>query len=334
MDAFVCSTYYHVLITALKAMSLNEKADVFVLDNVEDGETLCTRMKKSKLFHAVFYVKAPSKVYNKTITDKLFWQLRCKNIIESELPYDFHAYKECYLYMDDTWLANYFKVIGFHYNVIEDSIDAFKHILNTRYARLVDYRKSGKVFWLWKLFPYAEGNYKFFLDSPCVKTIEVNSKEGIILPDDERIIEVPRKELFAELENNEKLNTVLDIFLNDRNIISGENIAIIFTSPFWDDGLVDSEEEQLKLYIRLISNYSKDYQVLIKAHPRDKANYESISGVTVLPRCFPSELIYYLDSSVVKKYVSIASHCVDIYPAEKTDYFEFQDYVTDGIDEQ
>lgn len=331
MDLYICSTYYHVLITLLKASKSNDRNSrgmysVILLDTIYSAIELDNRIRETRLFNTVQIINTPTYVKNKSIFDKLFWKKAGVKKLDLDFIDAFSKYRNIYLYMDDTWLADYFKCKNIKYHLIEDSIDGYKHILNNRYARLADPSKNGWLNILYKFFPNAEGNYKFLLDCEQVIDIEVNQIKGTIFEnqDQSRLIEVPREKLFKLLEDKSLLNKVINVFLDDRNIIDGDNIAIIFTSPFFDDKLVDSEESQLKIYEKLLSKYD-GYNILIKAHPRDVTDYTKLEGVRVIPKNFPSELIAYLDQSKIMKYISIASHSVDIYPKEKVDFYELDE---------
>ena len=327
MDLYVCSTYYHVLITLLKthsSMNRNVNISILLLDTINDTKRLSALMTGTTIFKSIEVLDAPDYVYHKNIINKLFWKSIGTKKLDSDLSNNFSTYNNIYLYMDDTWLADYFKCKDIKYHLIEDSIDGYKHILNNRYARLADPSKNGWLNMLYKFFPNAEGNYKFLLDCDQVIDIEVNEIEGTIFKETDRLVEVPRKPLFDQLDDKDFLNTVLEVFLDDRNIINGENIAIVFTSPFFDDKLVDSEDSQLALYKKLISRYS-DNNILFKAHPRDVVDYTKLNNVKVIPKNFPSELIAYLDQSKISKFISIASHSVDIYPKDKIDFYELDE---------
>lgn len=322
MDAYFCSTYYHVLITYLKTLRSADKIDVFILDYIENANILAERLRASNIFNTVNVLKAPEFVYHKNIIEKLFankiYKRRFKNF-----NLDVSTYDSLYLYMDDTWIARYFKLENIKYNLIEDSLDAFKYILNNRYKELVK-PEYHHLYALYRIFPYAEGNHKHFFDSPSVLSIEVNDRNGIVLPNDNRIVELPRKVLFDQLEEPKTAKQVMDIFLDNNAMLTENNIVIVFTSPFCVDGLISSEEDQIKLYKKLLKHYENNI-VYIKAHPRDQTDYSVIDNVKIMPKNFPSELISYLDQSKISKFVSIASHCVDIYSHDKVDFYELEE---------
>ena len=289
MDAYFCSTYYHVLITYLKTLRSVDKIDVFVLDYIENANILAERLRESNIFNTVNVLEAPEFVYHKNIIEKLFANKIYKRRFK-DFNLDVSTYDRLYLYMDDTWIARYFKLENIKYNLIEDSLDAFKYILNNRYKELVK-PEYHHLYALYRIFPYAEGNHKHFFDSPSVLSIEgnhkhffdspsvlsieVNNRNGIVLPNDNRIVELPRKVLFNQLEDPKTAKQVMDIFLDNNAMLTENNIVIVFTSPFCVDGLISSEEDQIKLYKKLLKYYENNI-VYIKAHPRDQTDYSAI----------------------------------------------------------
>lgn len=322
MNAYFCSTYYHVLITYLKALCSEDKIDVFLLDYIENANVLAERFRTDNIFNYINVLEAPEFVYHKNIIEKLFANKIYKKRFK-DFNLDVNTYDSMYLYMDDTWLARYFKLENIKYNLIEDSLDAFKYIMNNRYKELVR-PEYHHLYTLYKFFPYAEGNHKHFLDSPSVLSIEVNDRNGIVLQNDSRIVELPRTVLFNQLKNPTTAKKIIDIFLNNNDILTENNIVIVFTSPFCVDGLVQTEKDQIQLYRKLIKHYENNI-VYIKTHPRDRTDYTVINNVKVMPKNFPSELISYLDQSRISKFISIASHCVDIYPQDKVDFYELEE---------
>ncbi len=294
MDVYFCSTYYHVLITCLKSLMTKQKIDLIVLEYINEPNSLVERIRKSGLFEKVNVLKTPEFVIKKNLIEKLYANKLYKSRM-NDFQFSFNRYNNIYLFMDDTWIARYCKLEHIKYHLIEDSLDAFKYILKNRYRELVS-SEYNHLHTLYKIFPYAEGNHKHFLSSEEVLDIEVNQIEGTIfeMGDHSRLLEVSRNRLFKLLEDEKNLNRLLDIFIDDRNIIEGNNIVLVFTSPFYADKIVKSEDEQLRIYRSLIEKYS-GHNVFIKAHPRDAINYSKLGNIKIVPKNFPSELIAYLD---------------------------------------
>lgn len=324
MNLYICSTYYHVYITLIKKMVNNYESDLMVLDYIPNGKTLASSIRNHKLFDNVFFVNNYYDDYmsNHKYLSKIgvFNKHILKKICAKKLKIDFLKYDKIYLFMDDIWIARYFKLSKIHYNIIEDGIDSYKYILTTNFAYTV--KKSIKK----KIVSFIRNTgYKYNLKCKYVDSIEVNEKKGLQIEDDGRIIEVSRADLVTKL-NPEQKQVILSIFLNDRELLSKKNIVIIFTRPFYNDKIIDSISKQLNIYNKLIDIYKK-YNVFLKPHPRDQVDYSNIKNVNVIEKNFPSEVINFINTENVIKYVAIESHCVDVYPPEKVDYYELKDFI-------
>lgn len=90
---------------------------------------------------------------------------------------------------------------------------------------------------------------------------------------------------------NEKQKEILDLFnVNLDNIdFEGKN-ALILTQPLYEDNLATLEDE-LKIYDEFFDKF-KDYEIIIKPHPRDQKDYEKIyPHIKVIDKYFPIELL-------------------------------------------
>ena len=251
MNAYFCSTYYHILITVLKNVDDRGKNDIYIMDLIPTAKELYTQIQGTGIFKKTYLLETPASFKDKNTFQKLFWKKIAKKHISATFHLSTEQYDELFIFMDDTWLAHYFKIFNIKYNLIEDSLNSFKFIKNTVYYRMVDKSANGWLYKVWKIFPWGEGNYQYFFDSPCVKSIEVNEKKGTIFEDRDHVIEVPRQCLLDKLNNEDVQLLVSSIFIDDLSALKIDNIAIIFTSPFYDDKIISSEKEQYELYERL-----------------------------------------------------------------------------------
>lgn len=103
------------------------------------------------------------------------------------------------------------------------------------------------------------------------------------------------KELWSK-KTLEEQNNILDIFSFDVNVkekIKGRDI-ILFTQPLSEDDVI-TEEEKVKIYLKIIKKYPKD-RLIIKTHPREKTNYKDIfKEYLVLDNPFPFEILNLLE---------------------------------------
>lgn len=108
----------------------------------------------------------------------------------------------------------------------------------------------------------------------CCIDIEVNSDEKIKIPRD-KVIVLPRKELFATLNESQK-KTIYAIFAKGKSTgkRQTEKSVILLTQPLFKDIFVESEEEQRIVFESVIKEYKGNgYAVAIKPHPRDEMDY-------------------------------------------------------------
>lgn len=317
---YLCSTYYHTLITLLKCIDSTDMVDIAVLGYIEDGISLAERIRKSDFASNVFYLPL---IQPKNKIQSLFW--RTKYYIKKyrrKCNFIFESYDEIYVYMDDTCYSKFFKDIHIKYNLIEDSLDNFKKINKSRFSFMLDYKYPVGLQLANLIFPYNYHHYKYFLDTPEIKSIEVNDIDGILLKADERIIEKPREALFSNI-NQDNISRLLAVFLDDNSFLKYNNIALILTYCFCTDGQLGNSNEQILLYTKVVEWYkTKGYNPVIKPHPRDKTDYTKIKDATVINKNFPSELIRFIEENRISRYFSIFSTATSSYPEEKVDYFQ------------
>ena len=324
---YLCSTYYHILITLLKCIDSKDLVDIAVLGYIDDGVSLVGRIEKSEFAANVFYLPL---IQPKNKIQTLFWRTRhFVKQFEKECNVDFELYDDIYVYMDGTCYSKYLKDAHIQYNLIEDSLDNFKNINKSRFSHMLDYRYSWGMHLTNFIFPYNYHHYRYFLDTPEIKSIEVNEIEGIQLRPNDRIIEKPREILFNKI-SRDNINRLLTIFLNDNVFLNYNNIGLILTYCFFTDGQFKDMNEQIELYKKVVIWYkSKGYMPVIKPHPRDKIDYTQIEDAIVINKNFPSELIRFIGDEKICRYFSIFSTATSSYPKEKVDYFDsIEDFIS------
>ncbi len=135
-------------------------------------------------------------------------------------------------------------------------------------------------------------------------------------------------DLPALYENvGENLNKKLKkIFIKDNYVLTflegirTEKSVVIFTQPLSEDGFV-LEEHKIKLYKRIINEFTSiDDSVIIKPHPREKTNYESIKfdrSITIIDGSFPIEILnlLFIEKKINKgiTFFSSAIHNIPIF---------------------
>ena len=91
--------------------------------------------------------------------------------------------------------------------------------------------------------------------------------------------------------SNDEQKEILTIFnVNLDKINFDGKTALILTQPLSEDNLATLEDE-LKIYDEFFDKF-KDYEIIIKPHPRDEKDYKEIySNVEVIDKYFPIELL-------------------------------------------
>jgi len=213
-DIYICSTYYHTLMCVLRAVNRPSKFDIiltFVDSNMEDKEVykLYQKLSESGLFNNVFIERRLPREPRSTV-EKIIWRYGLyAHIVEDLVKIDFTQYKEIYVFLDSLWLAKYFKDKKIHYNVCEDGLDFLKHISpQSPFWYLI--QPTFPFYDIRSIFKLGGQSYKYYTRCKYVKRIEVNDKQGIVLPEDDRIVEVPQKELFKCI-NDQNLRKILNI---------------------------------------------------------------------------------------------------------------------------
>ena len=84
---------------------------------------------------------------------------------------------------------------------------------------------------------------------------------------------------------------ILEIFnVNLDNINFNDEIVLILTQAFFEQD-ISTLEEEIKIYEKFIEKF-KEYNLIIKPHPRDLKNYKKIfDNINVLDKDFPIELL-------------------------------------------
>lgn len=120
------------------------------------------------------------------------------------------------------------------------------------------------------------------------KVYLTNENNNPLIKDKVEVINI--KKLWNKL-SNEKQKEILNLFnVPLDNINFNSKTALILTQPLYEDNLATLEDE-FKIYDEFFEKF-KDYEIIIKPHPRDKKDYEEIyPNVKVIDRYFPIELL-------------------------------------------
>lgn len=302
---YCCSTYYHALIACVKTMALKQSADILLTGYIPEGNELAEQIQNAKVFQQVFWIKEVNEYRPHNLMDKLFRQ-HTQNaiIVKKQLPTVFEEYQEINIFHDDTWIARYCKDAKLQHNLLEDALNIYKYIDKTNGAYMIP-NYSVKTL-LKKALHYG---YLFGEQDVYTKYIEVNDNKQIKIPLSPKIKVEFRKMLFEKLTSVER-SLLLQIFLKGSiNIIPNEKNVLILTQPLFVDGLVSSEQEQIRIYQQIARDYVKKEELLvIKPHPRDMTTYqEAFSEAIILEKNMPIEVLNYCSNINFDRAITLSS---------------------------
>lgn len=199
-----------------------------------------------------------------------------------------------------------FSYIFFKYknsNIIEDGIENYT-------AKIC---KTHKINRMIDIFLHICGIY-FLSQCECygshknVKNVYLTHEHNHpLIKDKIQIINI--KELWNNLSKSEQ-EKLLEIFnVNIEGIDFTKKTALLLTEPLSEGNLTTiTEEEELKIYNEMLEKF-KDYQIIIKPHPRDTKDFEKIfPNRKIIDKSFPIEMLTMLNihPTVVCSIVSTA----------------------------
>ena len=285
-DLYICTTYYHVYVLLLKRLTgYQKKCDVVICDDIPTGEILSFNLQNSGLFDKVWYIRQLllPEVGGKGRLDKIFFQHKRRyRLISHLLPFDINAYRDVYIFHDDTALGRFLNDAHKYYHLIEDSYNFFQRIKNT--PQSVHIRKKNCKYVLAKIlnlgyFPMGESKY--------VIDIEVNENSALQI-DNKKIVELTRDGMRKRLSSDNK--RLMRWIFGNPAIPNLDHCALLLTEPLFKDGVCNLER-QCSIYRYVVHDLQdKGYLIVLKPHPRDDIDYSWLS-VHVIERTYPIEIL-------------------------------------------
>lgn len=291
-NLYICSTYYHVLVTLCKVLKSDQRADIVLCDDIPEAKTLMESLIRAGCFSNVIYFDK-NQVHEYLGKNKLDWVFfqhrRSRRKIEKEFKLDVSRYQDIYIYHDDILLGHYLNDIRRPYHLLEDSQDFYKVIQNTPFARCLP--QSGLKY---KLRRFLRSGYFPLGQSPYVIDVEVNDKRDLAIHH-RHIVELPKDKLFAQVGEEEK-KRIYSIFMREVNLHSfPPHATLLLTQPLWKDGYAETMEVQIQVYREIVKKYVPLTSLLvIKPHPRDDCIYQNIfPSAVVINKNIPAEILNY-----------------------------------------
>lgn len=146
-----------------------------------------------------------------------------------------------------------------------------------------------------------------------------------LIKDKVKVIDI--KKLWNNLSDADQ-DKILEIFnVNIEGIDFNEKTALLLTEPLSEAHLISlTEEEEINIYKEMIEKF-KDYQVIIKPHPRDTKDFEKIfPDMKIIDKSFPVEILTLINinPTVVCSIVSTA-----LYNFKKSKIYVYDGELTD-----
>lgn len=306
MDVFIVNSYYHILIAISKVLTTGLKATLIIFDDksinsIANNKKMIERIKKINIFEEVNIVSNPFKVkyenknigfYVKKILFTKFFNKSFINLIKNK--------KNIYIFNDTSDLGQILNLKRIQYILLEDGKDCFKNNNYIIEQRMTFKNKLKKLFF----GIYQIGTSKY------IKYIEVNDSKGLTIGD-KKIVECNKEKLLKRMSES-YIDVLFYIFDVKKSIgdLKGK-YNLIITQPFFIDGLIKSEKEQLNMYTRIIDRYIKNEPIIIKIHPRENNIYSKLSNTVVINDFFPIELLNYAKNIEFDKVITISSTSID-----------------------
>ena len=322
---YVCHTFYHVYVAALKEMKLvretpanaYKKADIALSSVSTDFERLGDRLAKAEIFQEVialdekredFFPELAKyrKNYSNVLKHMLNRMIFTKKLAKCECPYmeviDFAAYEDIYVFCDSDPIGYYLNYRHLYYHAVEDGLDCLKNLDDAYVANHGHFRLK-TWFSRHNLIFIMNGWGKYCLD------MEINDR-SVVPIDCPRFVEVPRKPLEQALTPAQK-RQMIEAFIEDSDALmqqlrpsrEGEEFACFLTEPHPVD-----VEARKRVCLDVLAKYCQGYRVLIKPHPRDTVDYEALCpDAVVLRGRFPVEVLNFFEGLHIKRAVSIVT---------------------------
>lgn len=314
---YVCHTYYHAYIAALKELNLEKeqrgKATLVLSTMSNDFGNLKDRAKKSGLFEEVYMFEEKEEIcfpeLKKYHTDKgnivlnMINRIRYTKLLgklqEPYVPVDFKQYRDIYVFCDSDPIGYYLSYKKIYYHAIEDGLDCISTYDTARYDNRGHFKLKA---WMaaHNLIFIQNGYAKYCID------MEVNNISVLPYPIP-KYIEKPREELTANLSDEEK-RTLVSLFMENLSKLEEQLAAcpkdkpriLLLTEPLCELNVRE------KIFKDIIRDYCLDGVVLIKPHPRDILDYKSVfPNQIVIEGKFPMEVLNFIPGLTFDKVISV-----------------------------
>lgn len=289
-QVYVCSTYFHVYVSMLKATvgkERGEKSLLVINDLTPHIENLLVKLREHNFFD--FHVYVPFKSIDKEIHSKKFLLTRLFapnqskiNAVEKRsditIYEDFVSQAEINLFPDLGLTPAYFilKYPNNYIRMIEEGEGAYF----LRISKFKEFKRH-------VIFNTFIGGG---LDAE-IKEIEVQFPEKLNPRVQKKGKLLALRKMLSEL-SPEAQNNIIQVFMSDLKMdVDGQKKLLLITQPLSEDRHI-TEDEKIKLYHQLLAPYVGSYSIFIKPHPRELTDYSRVMRYpfVIIPQGFPLEM--------------------------------------------
>lgn len=311
---YVCHTLYHVYVSILKEMVQfrNEgKADIALSDIFMDFEDLDIRLKAAGVFenvyrlHEVRDVNIPGLMKYKEnhnnilihLVNRLIYTKKYGKAQDAFFDINFKAYRDIFVYCDSDAIGYYLNYHHIPYHAVEDGLDTLRHSDAAHEDNEGHFKL--KAFLAKHNFIFIQNGY-----SKYCTDMEIND-DSFLSYHFEKYKVVPRKPMEKALNSGQK-KIMLQIFLPDAEDIAKKLTGCDECMLFLTEGYPQERTVRENVAKEIINTYCKGFKVVIKPHPKDDVDYE-----TMFPECivvhgkFPIEVLNFIEGIHFEKAISI-----------------------------
>lgn len=308
-QVYICHTVFHLFVVLIKALTQqNKDIYVFVPDflkfkpNVFIGKGI-----KGVIVYSYVSIDKDWSNYKKSHPfSVLSYKAKLSNIIEA--TFNIEAYdsvfktSDIYVFNDGSPFVAYLmlRYRKNHFTLIEDGEAIYTKLrIDTRYFLK---KLSG--------YPLSFGH------SSIINTIEVRFPERLASGVRKKAKVLPFEEIKNQLSDNQKSDLLSFFNVEQVNCVDERPSLLLLTQPLSEDGIVD-ESYKINLYKEILTEYIDDYQIIIKAHPRELTNYSNfLPNAILLSRDSPVELLSFFDFKLTKA-ITLFSTSIHSIPAHE-----------------
>lgn len=349
---YICHTFYHVYVATMRELNLRKKNNNSSVESIEDRATLILstmsnnfgsmkeRAEKSGVFEQVLFFDEKEDVtsdevmaYHKdkgNIVLNLLQRIKYTKLLgklqEEYVPVDLGNFRDVYVFCDSDPIGYYLNYKKIRYHALEDGLNSGKLDNQAMLANLGAWPLKKFMAKLGLIF--IESGYSKYCIDYIVNDISVNFNPP------SNIVESPFDDMWNTLTEDDH-DIMAQIFVEDLDELKRELVdkgcdkpkAMLLTEPLCE------LKVRKQLFGDIIEKYSKDYNVIVKPHPRDLLDYrKEFPDVVVLNGRFPMEVINDIKDLQVDKLISIITQADGVRFAKQVEYLgmEFLDKYEDA----